>query len=296
MRALDALADDAAFAEEVAAARAALAAERERFLITAWPQLPEARQGALLELMAGAGGRDAEDWCAQLARMYERAAERHGWECERVSERVGREGGLKRVLLVVRDAGAFGEWVGERGVHRVQHRSRFGGSDRRQTSFARVRVEPYRPDTAHAVELDERDLREEMIRSRGKGGQHVNKTSTAVRLTHLPTGITVRCESRSQADNRAETRRILAERLAERAAAESVSARARAREQAEPVAFAGQVRTYTLMPYRACVDHRLGIRANVDAVLDGDLSAFRAASFAAAARAALGVAEDVQVA
>lgn len=242
--------------------------------------------------MAGAGGRDAEDWCAQIARMYTRAAERHGWACESVALRPGRDGGIKRVLLVVPDAGAFGEWIGERGVHRVQHRSRFGGSDRRQTSFARVRVEPYRARTETVIELDERELREEMIRSRGKGGQHVNKTSTAVRLTHVPTGISVRCESRSQADNRAEARRILAERLAGRAAAEEASERARERERAEPVAFAGQVRTYTLMPYRACVDHRLGVRADVDAVLDGDLSAFRDASFVRAARSALTVEAD----
>lgn len=223
-----------------------------------------------------------------LLRMYLRAAESAGQSVIICDQLAGAQGGLKRVLLELPDAGSFGRLAGESGVHRIQHTSRFGASSRRQTSFARVIVRPLR-ERAGRVALAESDLDEEMIRSRGPGGQHVNKTATAVRLTHRPSGVVVRVESeRSQAANRERARRILAGRLAEQADQAAQRERAQERDGADPVAFGAQCRTYTIWPYQLCTDHRRAIKHRaVDEVLDGDLGPFLRPSWIALGKEAV---------
>jgi peptide chain release factor 2 len=236
---------------------------------------PYDENDAIVELHAGAGGTDAQDWTEMLLRMYIRWAERRGFAVEVDEATEGQEAGLLSATFIVKGRFAYG-WLGaERGVHRLVRISPFDSQARRQTSFASLEVTPLLDDDSD-VEIDEKDLRVDTYRSSGAGGQHINKTDSAVRLTHLPTNIVVSCQNeRSQHQNRARAMQILAAKLAERA---------RAERQAELDALSGnrgenawgsQIRSYVQAPYQLVKDHRTDFETgNVEAVLDGDLDGF----------------------
>ena len=231
---------------------------------------------AIVELHAGAGGTDAQDWTEMLLRMYSRWAERRGFGVEIDEATEGQEAGLLSSTFIVKGRFAYGWLSAERGVHRLVRISPFDSQARRQTSFASLDVTPLLDDNAAEVEIDEKDLRVDTYRSSGAGGQHVNKTDSAIRITHLPTNIVVICQNeRSQHQNRARAMQILEAKLAERA---------RAERQAEMNALSGdrgdnawgsQIRSYVQAPYQLVKDHRTDFETgNVDAVLDGDLDGF----------------------
>ncbi|MFZ1062051.1 MAG: peptide chain release factor 2 [Acidimicrobiales bacterium] len=237
---------------------------------------PYDQNDAIVELHAGAGGTDAQDWTEMLLRMYSRWAERRGFDVEFDEVTEGQEAGLLSATFIVKGRFAFGWLSAERGVHRLVRISPFDSQARRQTSFASLEVTPLLNDDAGEVEIDEKDLRVDTYRSSGAGGQHVNKTDSAIRITHLPTNIVVSCQNeRSQHQNRARAMQILEAKLAERA---------RAQRQAEMDALSGnrgdnawgsQIRSYVQAPYQLVKDHRTDYETgNVDAVLDGDLDAF----------------------
>ena len=231
---------------------------------------------AIAELHAGAGGTDAQDWCEVMLRMYLRWAERRGFafEVDEVTE--GQEAGLLSATFIVKGRFAYGLLSAERGVHRLVRMSPFDSQHRRQTSFATVDVIPFLEDAGDEVAIDDKDLRIDTYRSSGAGGQHVNKTDSAVRLTHLPTGIVVSCQNeRSQHQNKARAMQILAAKLAELQRAER---RAELDSLSGPkvdAAWGNQIRSYVMAPYQMVKDHRTEYETgNVDAVLDGDLDAF----------------------
>jgi peptide chain release factor 2 len=230
---------------------------------------------AICEVHAGAGGTDAQDWTEMLLRMYQRWAERRGFSVEVDEATPGQEAGLLSATFIVRGRHAYGLLATERGVHRLVRMSPFDSQHRRQTSFASLDVVPFLDDVSE-VEIDEKDLRVDTYRSSGAGGQHVNKTDSAVRLTHLPTGIVVAVQNeRSQHQNKAKAMQILAAKLAEQARAErQAELESLGGERAEN-AWGNQIRSYVLAPYQLVKDLRTGVETgNVDAVLDGDLDAF----------------------
>jgi peptide chain release factor 2 len=237
---------------------------------------PYDENDALAELHAGAGGTDAQDWTEMLLRMYLRWAERRGFGVEIDEATEGQEAGLLSATFIVKGRFAYGWLSAERGVHRLVRMSPFDSQARRQTSFASLDVTPLLGDDAGEVDIDEKDLRIDTFRSSGAGGQHVNKTDSAIRITHLPSGIVVSCQNeRSQHQNKARALQMLEAKLAERA---------RAQRQAEMDALSGdradnawgsQIRSYVQAPYQMVKDHRTDHETgNVDAVLDGDLDAF----------------------
>lgn len=231
---------------------------------------------AIAELHSGAGGTDAQDWCEMLLRMYLRWAERRGFEVEVDEVTEGSEAGLLSATFIVKGRFAYGLLSAERGVHRLVRMSPFDAQHRRQTSFASFDVIPFLEDVGDEVDIDEKDLRVDTYRSSGAGGQHVNKTDSAVRITHLPTGIVVSCQNeRSQHQNRARAMQILAAKLADRQRAER---RAQLESMSGPrvdVAWGNQIRSYVLAPFQLVKDLRTNFETgNVDAVLDGDLDEF----------------------
>ncbi len=237
---------------------------------------PYDQNDAIAELHAGAGGTDAQDWTEMLLRMYSRWAERRGFAVEIDEATEGQEAGLLSATFIVKGRYAYG-WLGaERGVHRLVRISPFDAQARRQTSFASLEVTPLLGDDAGEVEIDEKDLRIDTYRSSGAGGQHVNKTDSAIRITHLPTGIVVSCQNeRSQHQNKARAMQILEAKLAERARAErQAELDALSGERADN-AWGSQIRSYVQAPYQLVKDHRTDHETgNVDAVLDGDLDDF----------------------
>jgi peptide chain release factor 2 len=231
---------------------------------------------AIGEIHAGAGGTDAQDWAEMMLRMYTRWAERRGFDVEIDEVTEGQEAGLLSATFIVKGRFAYGLLDAERGVHRLVRMSPFDSQHRRQTSFASLEVTPFLDELGDEVEIDEKDLRVDTYRSSGAGGQHVNKTDSAVRITHLPTGIVVSCQNeRSQHQNRARAMQILANKLAERAR----EARAAELEQISgdrsDNAWGNQIRSYVLAPYQLVKDLRTNVETgNVDLVLDGDLDPF----------------------
>ena len=230
---------------------------------------------AVCEVHAGAGGTDAQDWTEMLLRMYQRWAERRGFGVEVDEATPGQEAGLLSATFIVRGRHAYGLLATERGVHRLVRMSPFDSQHRRQTSFASFDVVPFLEDVSE-VEIDEKDLRIDTYRSSGAGGQHVNKTDSAVRITHLPTGIVVAVQNeRSQHQNKAKALQILAAKLAERARAERQAALESLGGERAENAWGNQIRSYVLAPYQLVKDLRTGVETgNVEAVLDGDLDAF----------------------
>ncbi len=230
---------------------------------------------AVVTIHAGEGGTDAQDWAEILLRMYLRWAETRGFRAELVEASPGEEAGLKSATFTVRGENAYGTLKAERGVHRLVRQSPFDQAQRRHTSFAQVIVAPLLADEAE-VEIDEGDLRIDTYRASGAGGQHVNKTDSAVRITHLPTGIVVQCQNeRSQTANKQTALRILRSRLAEAAEEEREAELARERGAAVDTGFGSQIRSYVLHPYQLVKDHRTDVEeGNAQGVLDGDLDGF----------------------
>jgi peptide chain release factor 2 len=231
---------------------------------------------AVCEVHAGAGGTDAQDWTEMLLRMYQRWAERRGFTVEVDEATEGQEAGLLSATFIVHGRFAYGLLATERGVHRLVRMSPFDSQHRRQTSFASMDVTPFLEDVSGEVDIDEKDLRVDTYRSSGAGGQHVNKTDSAVRLTHLPTGLVVSVQNeRSQHQNKAKALQILGAKLAERARAERQAELDSLSGDRTDNAWGHQIRSYTLAPFQLVKDHRTGYETgNVDAVLDGDLDAF----------------------
>ena len=230
---------------------------------------------AICTVNSGAGGTDAQDWTNMLLRMYLRWAERRGFSVEIDEVSQGTEAGLSSATFTVKGRYAFGLLASERGVHRLIRISPFDANARRQTAFASLDAVPALEE-AEEPEIDLTELRIDTYRSSGAGGQHVNVTDSAVRITHLPTGIVVSCQNeRSQTQNKARAMQILAARLAERQRQEHEAELAQLAGDKRDVAFGSQIRTYTLAPYRLVKDERTRVETgNVDAVLDGDLDAF----------------------
>ena len=231
---------------------------------------------AVAEIHAGAGGTDAQDWAEMLLRMYTRWAERRGMTIEVDEATPGQEAGLLSATFVVRGRYAFGMLAAERGVHRLVRMSPFDAQHRRQTSFASLDVVPFLDDVGEVAEIDEKDLRIDTYRSSGAGGQHVNKTDSAVRLTHLPTGIVVSCQNqRSQHQNKAKAMQILAAKLAERERLERQAELDALSGERTDNAWGNQIRSYVLAPYQLVKDLRTDEQTgNVDAVLDGEIDPF----------------------
>ena len=231
---------------------------------------------AVCEVHAGAGGTDAQDWAEMLLRMYQRWAERRGFSVEVDEATPGQEAGLLSATFIVRGHNAYGLLATERGVHRLVRMSPFDSQHRRQTSFASIDVVPFLDDVGDEVDIDEKDLRIDTYRSSGAGGQHVNVTDSAVRITHLPTGIVVSCQNeRSQHQNKARAMQILAAKLADREREERRAQLSALTGPQNTVSWGSQIRSYVMAPYQQVKDHRTSYETgNVDAVLDGDLDNF----------------------
>jgi peptide chain release factor 2 len=231
--------------------------------------------GAIVSINAGAGGVDAQDWAQMLLRMLLRYCERKGWKTELLDEQPAEEAGIKSATFVVDAEYAYGLLKAEMGVHRLVRISPFDGNARRQTSFAAVSVSPDVEDSIE-IEINDDDLRIDVMRSGGAGGQHVNKTESAVRITHLPTNIVVQCQSeRSQHMNKAKAMRVLRSRLYDKALREQEEKAAAFERSKKSIEWGSQIRSYVLAPYRQVADHRTELKVgNVDAVLDGDLDQF----------------------
>ncbi len=230
---------------------------------------------ALVSVNAGAGGTDAQDWAEMVLRMEMRWAERRGFQVELLEVSAGEEAGIKSATFRVHGDNAYGLYGSEKGVHRLVRLSPFDSAHRRQTSFAGVEVSPMVDDVSE-VEIDEDDLQIDTYRSSGAGGQHVNKTDSAVRITHRPTGIVVQCQNeRSQTQNKAEAMAMLRSKLLELEERRRREEIARERGEAQDVNFGSQIRSYVLHPYTMVKDHRTDFEiGDTNRVLDGDLDGF----------------------
>ena len=230
---------------------------------------------AILSVHAGAGGTEAMDWAQMLMRMYTRWAEEKGYQVEILDILPGEEAGIKSVSLSIKGDLAYGYLKAEQGVHRLVRISPFDASGRRHTSFASVSVEPDVEEDGEIV-IDPNDLRIDTFRSSGAGGQHVNKTESAVRITHIPTGIVVTCQSeRSQHANRDRAMRMLRARLLQRRLEEQQKKMEELRGQQGEIAWGNQIRSYVFTPYTLVKDHRTGAEtSNVNAVMDGEIDLF----------------------
>ena len=234
-----------------------------------------------LEIHAGAGGTEAQDWAEMLTRMYARWAEAHGYKIEWLEESAGEEAGIKSATLRIKGDNAYGWLRTESGVHRLVRISPFDSQSRRHTSFASAWIYPVVDETIE-IEVLDKDLRIDTYRASGAGGQHVNKTDSAVRMTHLPTGIVVQCQNdRSQHKNRAEAMKMLRARLYEHELRKREAEAQAAAEAKADIGWGHQIRSYVLQPYQMVKDLRTGVETgNVQAVLDGDIDAFLEASLA----------------
>jgi peptide chain release factor 2 len=262
----------AELARDTAALEADFARERTQLLFSG--EYDE--RGALLSISAGAGGTEATDWAEMLLRMYLRWAERHRFHTEIVDQQEGEQAGLKSVTVEINGRGAYGWLRAERGVHRLVRISPFDAQKRRQTTFALVEVLPEVDDDVSEIELDWDEIRVDTFRSQGAGGQHVNKTDSAVRLTHLPTGIVAQSQNeRSQTQNRETAIKVLKARLLERALEEKEAELRALKGEHVEAGWGNQIRSYVLHPYQMVKDLRTAHEtSSTGAVLDGDLDAF----------------------
>ena len=278
-RDLDELAEMAAEDEEMAAELATQLGSIEKRL----DELEEARLfsgsydagDAVVTVHAGAGGTDSQDWAEMLLRMYLRWAERRGFDIEMKEASPGEEAGLKSATFLARGENAYGLFAAERGVHRLVRISPFDSSARRHTSFAQVDVGPL-VDEGVEVEIDDADLRVDTYRASGAGGQHVNKTDSAVRITHIPTGVVVQCQNeRSQTQNKAVAMQLLRSKLLELEERKRAEELAKERGEVKEVAWGSQIRSYFLHPDQRVKDHRTGHESgDTSGVLDGDIDDF----------------------
>jgi peptide chain release factor 2 len=257
--------------EQIASVEKRLAALEEQRLFSG----PYDAGDALVTVNAGAGGTDAQDWAEMVLRMEMRWAESRGFTVELLEVGPGEEAGIKSATFRAFGENAYGLFGAERGVHRLVRLSPFDSAHRRQTSFAGVEVAPVVADTGE-IEINEDDLQVDTYRASGAGGQHVNKTDSAVRITHRPSGIVVQCQNeRSQSSNRATAMAMLRAKLLERKERERQEEIAREKGEAQDVNFGSQIRSYVLHPYTMVKDHRTGYEmGDVQRVLDGDLDGF----------------------
>jgi peptide chain release factor 2 len=232
-------------------------------------------RNAIVAIHAGAGGTESQDWAEMLLRMYTRWAETHGFETQVLDMTLGEEAGIKSATLEVNGPNAYGWLRGERGVHRLVRISPFDASHARHTSFALVEVMPEATSEVE-VNLDPNDLRIDIYHSSGHGGQNVQKVATAVRITHIPTGIVVTCQNeRSQSRNKESAMRVLEARLLERELQRRAEEQAQLKGEHVEMGWGNQIRSYVLHPYKLVKDHRTGYEtSNASAVLDGDLDGF----------------------
>jgi peptide chain release factor 2 len=230
---------------------------------------------AIVTVNAGAGGTDAQDWAEMVLRMEMRWAEKRGFEVELLEVSPGEEAGIKSATFMVKGDNAYGLYGSEKGVHRLVRLSPFDAAHRRQTSFAGVEVSPVVPD-AVKIEIEDDDLQIDTYRASGAGGQHVNKTDSAVRITHKPTGIVVQCQNeRSQSSNKATAMAMLRSKLVELEERKRREEIAREKGEAQDVNFGSQIRSYVLHPYTMVKDHRTDFEmGDANRVLDGDLDGF----------------------
>lgn len=265
---------DADLAAQAADDLSKLAEEMERFRLELLLRGQYDRRSMLLTLHAGAGGIEAQEWVEMLLRMYTRWAQARGYEVELLDSLEGEEAGLKSATIAVRGDNAYGFGRTERGVHRLVRISPFDAQNRRHTTFASLDVTP----DVEEVEIDipVEDLRVETFRSSGKGGQHVNKTDSAVRITHIPTGLQASCQNeRSQHSNRATAMRILTSRLLKLREQEREEMMAAEKGTLREIAWGNQIRSYVFHPYTLVKDHRTGIETgNVQSVMDGNIDPF----------------------
>jgi peptide chain release factor 2 len=260
---------------EAAAKVAEVAREMAQTELTLLLGGPDDRRNAIVILHPGAGGTEAQDWAEILLRMYLRWCDRRGYRKEILEYQPGEEAGVKSVTFLVEGDYAYGYLKAEAGIHRLVRISPFDANSRRHTSFASVFVYPEVDDDIK-IEIDDADLRVDTYRSSGAGGQHVNKTDSAVRLTHFPSGIVVACQNeRSQHKNRAMAMKILKSRLYELEIEKQKEKMESYHKSKKDIAWGSQIRSYVLHPYRMVKDHRTNIEiGNADGVLDGDIDEF----------------------
>jgi len=232
-------------------------------------------RNAMLALHAGAGGTESQDWANMLLRMYLRWAERHGYEAEALDVSTGEEAGIKNAIVEIKGEDAFGYLKGEHGVHRLVRLSPFDADHARHTSFALVEVLPEAEETVD-LKINPEDLRIDTFRSSGPGGQHMQKTSSAVRITHVPTGLVATCQGqRSQHQNKEAALKVLYSRLLELDRKQKEEARAKLKGERVEAAWGNQIRSYVLHPYKMVKDHRTDYEVHdAEAVLDGELNGF----------------------
>jgi peptide chain release factor 2 len=262
---------EAELAEQIASVESRLAALEEERLFSG----PYDAGDALVTINAGAGGTDAQDWAEMVLRMMMRWAERRGFDVELLEVSEGEEAGIKSATFRAAGDNAYGLFGAEKGVHRLVRLSPFDSANRRQTSFAGLEVSPVIED-AGELEIDPDDLQIDTYRASGAGGQHVNKTDSAVRITHRPTGTVVQCQNeRSQSANKDTAMKMLRSKLVELRERERAAELARERGEAQDVNFGSQIRSYVLHPYTMVKDHRTNVEVgNAQGVLDGDLDEF----------------------
>jgi peptide chain release factor 2 len=268
--------DDESLRAELETEISAIEAELEKRSFTTMLSGKFDHDSAILAIHAGAGGTDSQDWAAMLERMYLRWAESRGYETEMLDITEGEEAGIKSVTIAVDGEYAFGYLRSEKGVHRLVRLSPFDAAHRRHTSFALVEVLPQVAMDEAEIDIDPGDIKLDVFRSSGAGGQNVQKNATAVRITHLPTGIVVTCQNeRSQTQNREFAMRILRARLLELRQAEKEEERAVLRGEYTKAEWGSQIRSYVLHPYQMVKDHRTDYETgNTQAVLDGNLDEF----------------------
>jgi peptide chain release factor 2 len=273
---------EAGMVNEAIAALRTLAAEAARRETESLLSGEADARDAYVEINAGAGGTEAQDWAEMLMRMYTRWAEQHGYKVEVMEMSEGVQAGLKSATLRVTGDSAYGWLKTEAGVHRLVRNSPFDAAARRQTSFASVWVYPVVDDTIE-IAINDSDLKVDTFRASGAGGQHVNKTESAIRITHVPTGIIVACQTdRSQHRNRATAMEMLRARLYEQELQKREAASNAVEAAKTDIGWGHQIRSYVLSPYQLVKDLRTNVeKGNPDAVLDGDLDDFMAASLAA---------------
>lgn len=267
--------DDPALFEEIENALKSLDAEIEQFHLQTLLKGEYDRSDAILTLHAGAGGTEAQDWVGMLYRMYRMYAEKQGFSVEEIDYLAGDEAGIKSVTFAVRGINAYGYLKAEKGVHRLVRISPFDSNARRHTSFASLEVMPEIEDDKE-IKINPEDLRIDRYRSGGAGGQHVNKTDSAIRITHIPTGIVVQCQNeRSQIQNRETAMKLLMSKLAEMRERENADKASEIKGELKKIEWGSQIRSYVFQPYTLVKDHRTGHEEpDVQSVMNGDIEEF----------------------
>jgi peptide chain release factor 2 len=267
--------EDAGLADEWVRELDGVGADLETLELRNMLQGPDDRRDALLTLHPGAGGTESQDWAEMLMRMYVRWAEKHGFDVELLDQLEGEEAGIKSATLEIRGEYAYGYLKAERGVHRLVRISPFDSAGRRHTSFVSVFVYPVVDDDIQ-IEIRDEDIEMDVYRASGAGGQHVNKTSSAVRLRHLPSGIVVACQQeRSQHKNRATAMKMLKAALYQKALEEQEAEKQKLESTKTDIGFGSQIRSYVFQPYTMVNDHRTELKSgDVQKVMDGDLDQF----------------------